>query len=55
VDNLRRLDLNLLVTLDALLTDNNVTRVAQRLNFSQPAVSVHLAKLRQIFAASIEI
>jgi DNA-binding transcriptional LysR family regulator len=50
VDNLRRLDLNLLVTLDALLTDNNVTRVAQRLNFSQPAVSVHLAKLRQIFA-----
>ncbi|MBS2693852.1 LysR family transcriptional regulator, partial [Salmonella enterica subsp. enterica serovar 1,4,[5],12:i:-] len=42
-------DLNLLVTLDALLAEHNVTRAAQRLNFSQPAVSVHLAKLRAIF------
>ncbi len=49
MNNLRRLDLNLLVTLDALLTENNVTRVAQRLNFSQPSVSVHLARLRKIF------
>ncbi|NUO77033.1 MAG: LysR family transcriptional regulator, partial [Lysobacter sp.] len=47
--NLRRLDLNLLVTLDALLAEHNVTRAAQRLNFSQPAVSVHLAKLREVF------
>ena len=47
--NLRRLDLNLLVTLDALLSEHNVTRAAQRLNFSQPSVSVHLAKLRDIF------
>lgn len=43
--NLRRLDLNLLVTLDVLLTEHNVTRAAERLNFSQPSVSVHLAKL----------
>lgn len=47
--NLRSLDLNLLVTLDVLLTEHNVTRAAQRLNFSQPSVSVHLAKLREIF------
>ncbi|NNG25481.1 LysR family transcriptional regulator [Telluria aromaticivorans] len=47
--NLRKLDLNLLVTLDVLLTERNVTRAARRLNFSQPSVSVHLAKLRDIF------
>lgn len=50
MNNLRRLDLNLLVTLDVLLSEHNVTRAAQRLNFSQPSVSVHLAKLRDIFA-----
>ncbi len=49
MNNLRRLDLNLLVTLDVLLSEHNVTRAAQRLNFSQPSVSVHLAKLRAIF------
>src|SRR5581483_8324118 len=46
--NLRRLDLNLLVTLDALLSEHSVTRTAQRLSYSQPSVSVHLAKLREI-------
>ncbi|MFT3803838.1 MAG: LysR family transcriptional regulator [Burkholderiaceae bacterium] len=50
MDNpLRRLDLNLLVTLDALLTEHNVTRAAERLNLSQPTVSVQLARLRQAF------
>ncbi|MBC8749181.1 MULTISPECIES: LysR family transcriptional regulator [Paraburkholderia] len=49
VINLRRLDLNLLVTLDVLLEEHNVTRAAERLNFSQPSVSVHLAKLRDVF------
>ncbi|CDL11959.1 Transcriptional regulator [Klebsiella pneumoniae IS53] len=34
--NLQRLDLNLLRTLDVLLSENNVTRAAQRLNLSQP-------------------
>ncbi|MGO4303623.1 MULTISPECIES: LysR family transcriptional regulator [unclassified Cupriavidus] len=48
MNNLRRLDLNLLVTLDVLLSEHNVTRAAQRLNLSQPSVSVHLAKLRDI-------
>ncbi|MDP9941024.1 LysR family transcriptional regulator [Ectopseudomonas alcaliphila] len=47
--NFARLDLNLLVTLDVLLAEHNVTRAAQRLNLSQPAVSVHLAKLREFF------
>jgi DNA-binding transcriptional LysR family regulator len=49
MNNLRRLDINLLLTLDVLLSEHNVTRAAQRLNLSQPSVSVHLAKLRDIF------
>jgi|SRR5450830_644434 len=47
--NLKNLDLNLLVTLDVLLSEHNVTRAAQRLHLSQPSISVHLAKLRDIF------
>lgn len=46
---LRRLDLNLLVTLDALLLEHNVTRAAERLHLSQPSVSVQLARLRAFF------
>src|SRR5690349_1741869 len=49
MDNLRRIDLNLLVTLEALLTERSVTRAARRLHLSQPSVSVQLRKLRQIF------
>lgn len=45
--DLRRLDLNLLLTLDTLLDTHNVTRAAARLHLSQPSVSVHLAKLRE--------
>jgi DNA-binding transcriptional LysR family regulator len=49
VDNrLRQLDLNLLLTLDVLLAELNVTRAAQRLHYSQPSVSVQLAKLRDV-------
>lgn len=48
--NLHRLDLNLLRTLDVLLSENNVTRAAQRLNLSQPSVSIQLARLREMFA-----
>lgn len=50
MDNaLRRLDLNLLVTLDALLTECHVTRAAERLHLAQPTVSVQLARLRGFF------
>jgi DNA-binding transcriptional LysR family regulator len=48
--DLRRIDLNLLVTLETLLTEHSVTRSAQRLHLSQPAVSVQLRKLREIFS-----
>jgi DNA-binding transcriptional LysR family regulator len=50
MNNLRNVDLNLLVTLEALLTEHNVTRAAGRLHLSQPSVSVQLRKLREIFA-----
>ncbi|PGW82576.1 LysR family transcriptional regulator, partial [Bacillus thuringiensis] len=45
----RRLDLNLLQTLEALLEERNVTRAAERLHLSQPAVSAQLARLRDLF------
>ncbi|WP_324698869.1 LysR family transcriptional regulator [Novosphingobium sp. RL4] len=40
-------DLNLLVALDALLTERNVTRAAARLHITQPAMSNALQRLRQ--------
>ena len=46
---LSRLDLNLLVSLDALLTERSVTRAAERLRLSQPALSASLARLRNHF------
>jgi len=47
--DLRRVDLNLLVVLDVLLDECNVTRAARRLNMSQPATSTALARLRKQF------
>ncbi|WP_146080701.1 LysR family transcriptional regulator [Pseudoclavibacter sp. RFBB5] len=46
---LRRLDLNLLVALDALLTEQSVTAAGKRLMVGQPAMSGSLARLRQHF------
>jgi len=46
---LANLDLNLLVTLDALLYERNLTRTAAQLGVSQPAVSAALARLRRHF------
>ncbi|WAS95822.1 LysR family transcriptional regulator [Nannocystis punicea] len=43
-----RLDLNLLVALDALLAERNVTRAARRLHLSQPALSAQLQRLREL-------
>lgn len=45
----KRLDLNLLATLEALLEERNVTRAAARLHLSQPAVSAQLNRLRDMF------
>lgn len=46
---LNRLDLNLLVALDALLTERSITRAAERIHLSQPATSGALARLREFF------
>lgn len=47
--NLRSVDLNLLVALNALLTDLHVSRAAERISLSQPAMSNALSRLRHIF------
>ncbi|WP_284615100.1 LysR family transcriptional regulator [Aquabacterium humicola] len=44
-----RLDLNLLVALDALLTERSITRAAERLKLTPSAVSSALARLREYF------
>ncbi|PTB17295.1 LysR family transcriptional regulator [Trinickia symbiotica] len=43
------LDLNLLVALDALMTQRNVTMAARSINLSQPAMSAAVARLRDYF------
>lgn len=47
--NIKRSDFPLLVSLDILLEEKNVTKAAKRLNVSQPALSTQLSKLRDIF------
>ena len=47
--NLARIDLNLLVALDALLTERSVTRAAARIGLGQSAMSHNLARLRALF------
>ena len=47
--NLASLDLNLLVSLDALLQERSVTKAAARMGLSQPALSASLARLRRHF------
>jgi DNA-binding transcriptional LysR family regulator len=47
--DIRTVDLNLLRTLDALLDERNVTKAAQRLSLTQPAVSGMLTRLRESF------
>lgn len=46
---LDKVDLNLFVVFDALYRERSVTRVAQRLHLTQPAVSNALNRLRQSF------
>lgn len=47
--NLLTADLNLLVALDALLIERNVTRAGARIGISQPAMSSSLQRLRRQF------
>ena len=47
--NLGRIDLNLLVHLDALLTERSVTRAATRVGIGQAAMSHNLGRLRELF------
>lgn len=49
-NDLRRIDLNLLLVLHVLLEERNVTRTAERLYLGQPAVSGALARLREAFS-----
>jgi DNA-binding transcriptional LysR family regulator len=44
--NLRQIDLNLLLVFDALMQEQNLSRAAERLHMSQPAVSNALSRLR---------
>ncbi|WP_051341199.1 LysR family transcriptional regulator [Azospirillum halopraeferens] len=44
--SLARVDLNLLLVFDAVMIERNVTRAAQRLGMTQPAVSNALGRLR---------
>ncbi len=46
---LARIDLNLLISLQVLLEEQNVSRAAQRLFITQPAMSKTLSRLRQVF------
>ena len=46
-DDLRRIDLNLLLIFDALMVEKNVTRAAERVYLSQPAMSNALKRLRE--------
>ena len=46
--NLRTINLNLLVVLQQLLLERHVSRAAEQLNMSQPAVSRALQRLRQM-------
>lgn len=44
------LNFNLLVALDALLSERNVTRAARRIGITQPAMSQTLSRLRELFS-----
>src|SRR5258708_39416933 len=46
---MRNIDLNLLVTLDALISERSVSRAANRLGLTQSAVSHALRRLRDLF------
>lgn len=48
-DELKKIDLNLLVTFNALMDERNVSRAAERMQVTQPAMSRTLQRLRDLF------
>ncbi|MEH6822451.1 MAG: LysR substrate-binding domain-containing protein [Motiliproteus sp.] len=48
-DELNRIDLNLLVAFNALMDERSVSRAAERLHVTQPAMSKTLQRLRDLF------
>ena len=51
--NLRRIDLNLLVAFDTLMTTRHVTRAAHLVGIGQPGMSAALARLREMFGDAL--
>ena len=49
LNRLARIDLNLLVALHILLEEGSVSRAAERLSITQPAMSKTLGRLRETF------
>lgn len=47
--HISRVDLNLLVVLDAIYTEGGITRASHKLHLTQPAVSHALGRLRELF------
>jgi DNA-binding transcriptional LysR family regulator len=52
---LNQLDLNLLLSLDALLEERSVTRAARRMGLAQPTLSASLGRLRRHFGDDLLI
>jgi len=48
-NDLRRIDLHLLVVFESLMHERNLTRTAEKLFLGQPAISAALVRLRQFF------
>ncbi|MDP2245726.1 LysR substrate-binding domain-containing protein [Pseudomonas sp.] len=48
-NDLRRLDLNLLIVFETLMHERSVTRAAEKLFLGQPAISAALSRLRSLF------
>lgn len=48
-NDLRRLDLNLLIVFETLMHERSVTRAAEKLFLGQPAISAALSRLRTLF------
>ena len=52
-EQVRRLDLNLLLAFESLIAERSVTRAAARMSVGQPAMSASLARLRAFFGDHI--